>query len=362
MLINKIKLKNFRNFKDKEFEFNKKTILIEGQNGTGKTSLLEALYYSCYLKSFRMYDGANLINFDSDYFFIDVELENNGETDQLQIAFSKKKEKLVKLNKKSVSNYKQILEKHIIVSITEDDLLVIQGYPKFRRQFLDQVLTLLDLNFVFLNREFKKILQQRNTLLIKRTVDISINSELYIWSKQLWEKSIEIQKRRIEILQDLQKEVNHLLKENFLDEKLEIILNYVPKKIIINQKFEDFWDDYKKNIFLSEMRWKRSLFGAHLDDFSITFRKQKARIFASRGQQKLIVFLLKVAQLNMLHINQKNSCLLIDDFLTDLDFSRAKTCLNILNKLDCQVLITCPLQSFFSKKFFKKEEFQLIEL
>ena len=145
-------------------------------------------------------------------------------------------------------------------------------------------------------------------------------------------------------------------------ENLSISFKYKSKKIDLTKTFDEFWVKYPEKIKDEESRWGRSMFGAHLDDFLITFQEKRARAFASRGQQKLILFLLKIAQLMELQKTGKNATLLIDDFLTDFDENRLKSCLNILQKINSQIFITCPLKSFLSPKFSKDTQIQIISL
>lgn len=364
MFINKIKLKNFRNFKDNQFSFDNRIVFIEGNNGSGKTSLLEAIYYTCYLKSFRTQSNKNLIFIGSNYFFTQLDFEDDlAQINQIQVGLSVEDGKHVKLNKKVVNSYKDMVSRFKIVSITEDDLALVQGPPEIRRTFLNQFLIFLNLDNLNILREYKQILQNRNVLFFKKQPILGKQKEeLYIWSKQLWEKSIIIQKQRIEFLKQLEKRVNSLLKQYFSHENLSISFGYKSKKIDINQTFDQFWQLCPK-VIEDETKWGRSLYGAHLDDFVIIFQNKKARVFASRGQQKLILFLLRVAQLKKLHKNKEFGCLLIDDFLTDFDLKRVQQCLEILRDFEeNQIFLTCPLKSVVITEFLKDSKVQVIKL
>jgi len=364
VFINKIKLKNFRNFKDKQFAFDSRIVLVEGVNGSGKTSLLEALYYACYLKSFRTHLSKELIAINNDYFFTQLDFEDDlSQANQIQVGLSTKDGKLVKLNKKAVASYKDIVSRIKIISIAEDDLAIVQGAPDIRRAFLNQFLILLNPEILNLLKEYKQILQHRNSLLLKNQQVLNKQKdEFYIWSRQLWEKSIKIQKQRIEFLKQLEKEVNDLLEQYFPSENLSISLCYKSKKIDNNKTFDQFWQLYQEKIMEEEIRWGRSLFGVHLDDFLINFQDKKARVFASRGQQKLILFLIKVAQLRQLYKSKELGCMLLDDFLTDFDLKRAQNCLNILKNFENQIFLTYPLKSDIFSRFLKDEKAQIIKL
>ena len=191
---------------------------------------MEALYYSCYLKSFRIHNSKHIIQFDADNFFINVGLEDRFGQSDLQVVFSKSKGKSVKLNKKPIFSHKPIIDIFKVLAIWEDDILLVGGAPDIRRQFLNQYLILLDSHFITKIREYNKVLQQRNATLVsglKRHTKIW--DELFVRSKQLWEKSIEIQKSRISVLDELQDSVNSLMNKYFPEESLEIKLSYILK-------------------------------------------------------------------------------------------------------------------------------------
>lgn len=365
MIIKSVKLRNFRCFKACNFDFDKKIVLIEGQNGSGKTSLLEALYYACYLRSFKTRLGRELVSFDADHFFIQVDFDQIDEmSNQIQVGHSQKDGKSIKLNKKQVKSFKEIISHYRIISVSEDDIQLIKGAPEERRAFLNQSLFLLDEEFLVKLKIYKQVLEQRNSFLLKNSIFTNnLKDELYTWTQQLWEKSIEIQQQRIHFLKDVEKELNKLLNDNFEGfESIKIRLEYVPRNLKIKETFEIFWDKYQQELLEKEFRWGRSLFGLHLDDFSISFKKKRAKFYASRGEQKLVLFLLKVEQLLKVKNKGENGALLLDDFLTDFDSKKLNDSLFLLKKLDCQVFITCPIKSFIFPKISKIDEFQIIEL
>jgi DNA replication and repair protein RecF len=351
MQIQSLILKNFRCFKDQEFLFDRKFVVIQGNNGVGKTSLLEALYYLCYLRSFRTSSGADLIGTTGEHFFLQVtahpefskEVENC-DPFVLQVGFSVDG-KTIKHNNKIVHSHKELFGYYRVVSITEDDLELIKGAPEVRRLFLQQALYLLHPQHVVLLREYKKILQQRNALLFSQKGSlIGASDELAIWSSKLWELSVKLTALYTALLKDLEVCVNKLLKDFFItqDEQFLVSLSYVGKALS-EEGFEAFWEQWKREKVREEFFLGRTLFGVHLDDFSIQFQSRKARLFASRGQQKLLVFLMKYAQFYLLGTQTEQSCLLLDDFLTDFDAQRLTQAFALLQNLNTQVFLTSPL-------------------
>ncbi|MCF7800052.1 DNA replication and repair protein RecF [Candidatus Babeliales bacterium] len=371
MHINSIKIKNFRCFNNNNFNFDNKFILLQGANGAGKTTILEAIYYTCYLKSFRTRLNKELFNFESEHFFLQVDFqEDNGDKNSITTGFSVDEGKLVKFNQKLINSYKDIISRFKIISITEDDLLLINGSPEFRRAYLDQSLFLVDFNFLQNLRKYKQILQNRNGFLLKNSPLLLLGqkrSELLIWTKQLWEQAFLLQSARIDFLVNVQKEVNNLLKkyfdlEFFNQNNNGIRLDYSSKNLNLSLDFESFWDFYLKNLLEKECKFGRSFFGIHLDDFIISLNSKKSRMFASRGQQKLVLFLLKIVQLQLLQKDNEKGVLLLDDFLTDFDEEKLSCCLNLLKNMENQVFLTSPIRSFLDCKTPLINDLQVIKI
>ena len=184
--------------------------------------------------------------------------------------------------------------------------------------------------------------------------------EIKVWSQQLWQSSLEIEEGRKKYLQILEVKINKLL-EKYFNSMFVVKFEYLAKNRE-GDSFEDFWQNHTQRKLSDELKSRRSMFGAHLDDFQINLSNKKARFFASRGQQKLIVFLLKVAQLQILKKQNKPLCFLLDDFLTDFDKNILDLCLKVLEDLDTQIFLTSPLKSFFTDNKSINKPFQLIRL
>ncbi len=356
MRINKFVGKNFRCFSDISLDLNHPLVLIEGMNGSGKTSLLEALYYACYLRSFRTHSPRELVKFGASDFFIKLSLSDTiiGQQ-EIQIGFSTGK-KLVKIGQKVVSSYKELMDLYRIVSLTEDDLALVQESPQIRRSFMDQALILLNPSFASLLRDLRTISENRSALIAGQKVD---NSLYVVISNQLWDISQKVQRARIELLADLETEINRLLAEHF-DENDRVELVYQKKMMNSYESFEEMAST--KSLFQSELRMRRGLFGAHLDDFLITFQKKQSRAYASRGQQKLIVALIKVAYISLLTRLVGQAIFVLDDFITDFDEQRIEKLITILGNLPVQMIFTIPLKGGFLQEILRQRGAAVLSL
>jgi DNA replication and repair protein RecF len=314
-------------------------VLIEGNNGTGKSTLLEAIYYSCFLRSNRTHLPQELVAFDADNFFICSHISQQEFLIQheLTVGFYNKC-RSVKLNQQAIGSYKQLSEVLRVVMFSEFDLALITGSPEERRSFIDQALILLDVGIVALFRSYRHVLEQRKKLL----TNSNCSFELYAaWTKQMWHMTQEIQRQRKNHIEELKAEMQQLC-EQYFGSEYSFSMKYI-QKLPSEDTFDDFFINGKK-LFEREVYAQRPLFGAHLDDFQILFFQRRSRAFASRGQQKLLVLLLKIAQVKVLQ-RKKGSCiLLLDDFLTDFDVQKMEKFILLLQSLKCQVFLTTPLK------------------
>ncbi len=346
MYIKKLSLKNFRCFTDRQFDIDGQFVLIQGKNGIGKTSFLEALHYGCHLRSFRTPQPNDLINFDSKYFFISINIESqNQENNTINIGYSAAEGKQVKINTVPIQTYKELTQQMRIITLTADDIQLVSGYPEKRRMFLNQSIVLEDSGYIGISKKYQTILEQRNQkLLTLKKTNRPCDDELMIWTESLWLECIRIQNKCIAMLLFLEQQVNTLLSTYFImsEQNLSISLTYSSKHVSTTQNFTTFRDLYKNSLVSTELSSGRSVFGVHLDDFIITFKKQRARVFASRGQQKLVVFLLKIAQMQIVIKHGSGAILLLDDFLTDFDHDRIQECFALLSAMPFQILITNP--------------------
>jgi DNA replication and repair protein RecF len=350
LFVRSLEVKQFRCFAQQRITFDKQMTIIEGPNGSGKTSLLEALHYLCYVRSFRTHLPKDLATFGSPTFYLAAELAINTPEETLSrkitIGFSGAR-RLVKIDQRAVNSYRDLMATFRVITITEDDLALVQGGPDARRAFLDQASLLVEPTAIELLRELREVAAQRNALLHQPSFN---ESQYRIWSKQLYTKSGRVQEQRLAIIAALNHELS-LLNTHLCLAQDTIGITYTPKKSCLD-------DNWEKVLHLmeGERRLGRSLFGAHLDDLTITFNGVSAKHFASRGQQKLIVVLLKIAQMRSLVHTLGSAVFLLDDFLTDFDDQRASTLVELLSSLGQQCIFTSPHGGDRISKFLSEEK------
>jgi DNA replication and repair protein RecF len=334
MIIKSLKLTNYRNHNDLHLIPDESVNLIIGDNGTGKTNILEAVHLLSTTKSFRAKYDRDLISYDKEFALIEARIESSTETEKLQLQIIKTprsehtSKKTAKLNNvsKSLNNFTHYLKS---VLFTPEDIELITGSPSLRRKFMDLVLYQVEESYRKNLRKYLKAVRQRNKLLEKINLSGEGEDQLPYWNSQLLELGEYIQQKRSEFFAQLNNYFNNSENPHYRYSKtLEIIYE---KNVLDTKRLLEY-----KN---REIAAKRTLLGPHLDDFSLLFENREMSQFSSRGEQRTAVFLMKIAEYE--YIRSKTNdlpVLLLDDIFSELDPEHKESILSFINSK--QTLIT----------------------
>ncbi len=361
MIIKSIYLENMRCFERKKFEIQSNFVVIQGNNGVGKTTLLEALHYVCYLRSFRTRTVRDFIAEGAQHAFLEVDFyQMRYKLDEkISVGIQMDAKKNIRLNDKQVQSYKDLIDHYRVVTLTADDLALVSGEPSERRYFMNAATLLIEPTSIQLFKEFNRFLDLRNAYLEQQRKHGAMPSdEFKVWTQLFWKTSYQIQNIRKKYLATLESSLTHLISKGFPNDDLRVQVAYISKEQL-DYNFENFWQHYISSHYSREVQYGRSLFGIHLDDFVIFLNGKKARHFASRGQQKLLAYLIKIVQVQEFAKSGNPVVFLVDDFLTDFDKDRAIACLDIIRHLSAQVILTIPLEY---ASLFSPENVQVIAL
>ncbi len=344
MILSKLSLFHFRCFTSQTFNFSSGLSIISGRNGEGKTSVLEALYYSCYASSFRAKERVEMLSDTGEAACIKIEIKDNEESSlQCMVGFDLEKKSL-KINDKTLTTHKEFARYIKILLLHQKDIDLIIGSPESRRTFLLQIAFLKDPSIISLIKELKKVLIQRKKVLQQPNQDLLIYK---LWTEKLWGLSKNLREINLNTITTLNKTFPQILKE-FSIKEFKVKYNFSANHSQTENSFDEFWKNFlDSKTYRQEFFCKKNLIGAQLDDFKIYFNSKEAKIFASRGQQKISVFILKLA--GMIEIATEldvKSCFLflIDDFFSELDQQNSLLCRQALSLLKnkAQIFLTEP--------------------
>lgn len=333
-MIKKIQLTNFRCFDNKTVELSKLNYLY-GNNGVGKTSILEGIELISKIQSNRTNTLNELIKKDSPYSSVIVD-------DKYKIVLSLNK-KTFFIGNKEIKQEKDFISKIKSITINQDDISLIKGSPKERRDFLDIELSQLSSSYYKTLNSYKRILKQRNVLL--KTLSISSDLTLLdVLGSQLCKYGIELMNERTNYINLLNKKI---VENNFLENKIEI--KYLPD--VDKSLYIEKMNNNQKNDILYES----TLIGPHKDDFVILFDDNKAQTYASSGYQKIIVIIIKFVLTQILKsLFEDNVILMIDDCFSDIDEINSNKIIN--NIPDVLVIITGQSENnLFENKHYSKQ-------
>jgi len=334
MIINSIKLKNFRTYKDKEFILSPGTNIFYGNNAQGKTNILEAIYVCALGKSFRTRKDAELIKFGNEFGGVEVNYKDNYREKNINFLVSSKSKKQIKINGIKQAKMSDLFGNLLVVLFSPEDMFFAKGEPGERRKNFDMLISQLSPQYMHCLQEYYKVLEQRNQL-IKNDVNRIDRVELGIWDEKLSELNIKIRDIREKYIEKIQPIFSKYHNE-ISEQKEDVLLKY---KTQIKGNKDDILKLLKDRCILDFKRGFTSL-GIHRDDYIFEINELNLGLFGSQGQVRTAILSLKLAEKDLI-CEEKGEMpiLLLDDVMSELDEKRRKFLYEKLK--NAQVLITC---------------------
>lgn len=336
MFLKQLSLINFKNYAEFEAKFSEKINCFVGNNGMGKTNLLDAIHYLSFCKSFFNTIDSQNIKHNEGFFVIQGFFDKQGEESEVYCGIKRNQKKVFKKNKKEYERLSEHIGQFPLVMISPGDSDLINGSSESRRKFLDGIISQYDKVYLDKLISYNQVLKQRNALLKHFAESHSFDSEtLEIWDEQLIIYGKGILDIRKNFLKEFIPLFNHYYR--FIsDSKEEVALHYENS---LGEK------DFKTGLLTSLPRDRAvhyTTVGPHKDDLEFTLDTFGLKKYASQGQQKSFLLALKLAQFEFIK-DQKNTkpLLLLDDVYDKLDEERFTKLLEMVssNKFG-QVFIT----------------------
>ena len=354
MKVNKIVLRNYRNYVDLSLDFTQGINIFIGQNAQGKTNILESIYYGAMGRSHRTNVDAELIRWQ----------QENGSITILFSRMNIENSLVIKLNnhqkKEIISNHYGIKPRELIgllnvVLFSPEDLMLIKGMPAMRRRFLDIEISQANPTYYQQLLKYNRIVTQRNNLLKKIRENKEKPDMLDAWDDQLAVTASKIVTKRQDAVKKLAMLAN-LMHRKITASKENLTLVY-QKHEIQETEMEKLRVEYKEKLlkFRQNDIWRGSTsIGPHKDDLILTVNGINLRTFGSQGQQRTGVLSLKLAELEFIKSETgEYPILLLDDVMSELDASRREHLLAFI-KDRVQTIITATEEKYFPNWEFGK--------
>jgi len=341
MFLKKIRLLCFRNHPDFEADF-QKTNIIFGPNASGKTNLLEAIYFLAFGRSFKTSLNQEVISFGKQFAKIKGEIKKGEEEFELDLLFlaNQKVKKSLLINKKP-KPLMELFGLFFVVLFRPESLSLVTGPPSLRRQALNLLLLTLSKRYAQNLVHFSQVLKQRNRLLFQIKEGKRDPANLEIWDHDFVQSSLFLQNMRQKLVDQL---------NQFLPSQLRLVYHPSPEK--------DFVQELQR-LRSKECQLGFSLIGPQKDDFVFEYQKKELASFGSRGEIRQAIIFFCLAQWELYRKRTGfEPVLLLDDVFAELDKKRRGLIKEMLKR--GQVILTTTSLAYLDAQTIKQSK--VIEL
>lgn len=336
MHLKRLTLTNFKNYGQADLEFSPRINCIVGNNGVGKTNILDAIHYLSLTKSFFNNIDSISIHHGEDFFIISGTFIRDKEEDTIYCAFQKQKPKVFKMNGKDYQKLSDHVGRFPVVMISPADSALVSEGSEERRKFLNKIISQYDGEYLDSVLKYNKALQQRNRLLKNFSSTDSFEKDtLAIWDSQLVKYGTYVYREREALVNDL----ITVFRERYSmisSEKERVKLSYRShlsqgdfNEILVNSVDRDRFLEYTS-------------VGVHKDDLIFEMDEYSVKSLGSQGQQKTYLVALKLAKFD--YIKNKSGfkpILLLDDIFDKFDSERVEQIIKLVGNHNFgQIFIT----------------------
>lgn len=326
MYIRELSLLNYKNFGEAALSFSRKVNCFIGNNGVGKTNLLDAIYYLSFCKSYFNNPDAQNIRHSEDFFALQGKYELNESSEEIHCGFKNGQKKKIRRNKKEYERFSDHIGLLPLVMISPADAVLIQGGSEERRRFMDSVISQYDRTYLDWLVKYNRVLQQRNTLLKNYAGQPNIDPDIFaIWDEQLMQLGQKI----------------HAKRGQFLEELLPVFQKYYSLisggNEAVSLEYGSQLNDKEFSVLLGDSFAKDRLVqfttvGIHKDDLELKLDGYPIKRLGSQGQNKTYLIALKFAQFDFIRsLNNVKPILLLDDIFDKLDSGRVEEIVKLVS-------------------------------
>lgn len=326
MILQKLSLLNYKNFEAENFLFDPKINCFVGNNGVGKTNILDAIYHLSFGKSYFNPITSQNIKHGEAFFVVEGHYQKNEAPEKIVVSAKKGQKKIIKRNNKAYEKFSEHIGFLPLVIISPADRdLIIEG-SETRRKFIDGVISQRDTQYLHTLIKYNKVLAQRNSLLKYFAANNTFNQDtLDIYNEQLHNFGSTIFEKRSEFLKEF---LPIFLKQyQAISSGSETIDLVYSSQLQENKLIKLLQDNVIKDKFSQYTN-----FGIHKDDLVLEIDGHPIKKFGSQGQQKSYLIALKLAQFDFIKTHSKvNPILLLDDIFDKLDEQRVEHLITLVD-------------------------------
>jgi DNA replication and repair protein RecF len=349
VFITKLNIHNFRNILYKDFYFKNKINIFHGENGVGKTSILEAIHLTASGKSFRKSATKSLINFKKKDFTIFLETINNQTKKSFSINKNINGKFKAKINNKSIAKQSEITTVFPVISIDPEVYRLVDYGPLYRRNYLDWLVFHVKHDYISLWKNTYKCIKQLNFLYKHKAPQ----NEIYFWEENFSNFAEELNLIRMQYFTLVSNEIKKM--SSIMQSELSD-LSLIFKQGWSNEYTlkEQLIIDKEKNRLYGQLQH-----GPHKMDIQIKDGKQQANQTLSRGQKKLLSIIFYMAYIEILIQNEKQPILCLDDLDAELDSNKLSKAASYFVSTNSQIFITSVLKEKIGNVFPQAELFHV---
>jgi DNA replication and repair protein RecF len=336
-----------RNLESGEVEFAPGVNFLVGENGQGKTNLLEAVYYFRFGRSFRAASDSELIKFDEAFCRAELATHfSDGHNETFAFSVERRGSKTIKIDGQVLPRRSDLAGRFPAVLFGPADLRIVSGEPENRRRFLDMIGTMTDPAYLQCTRDYRRTLEQRNAALKARAA----RDEMVAWNERLVTSGVDLTVRRRELVGLVEIELAAHARD--VESPFEFSMAY-ESALMDDSKEDDInqataltrvFHERLAAVAHEESRRGITLVGPHRDDVVLRMAGQDLRRYGSQGQRRLFAVLLKMAELSHLETELREPCvLLLDDVFSEFDAAIMAKLQRMLDSAR-QVFITSPVE------------------